>query len=105
MTYELKHIHGIPYYLDGTTLRTFELEGGLPSEHCIPIGTYHAESDTVEYFPEWERAIESRLDAFRTSLLSHPRNALRQSIIKPQKPRSSARAPRKSTRAKNPESL
>ena len=106
MTYELKHIRGIPYYLHGTTVHTFELQGGQPSEHCIPIGTYHPDTDRVEYFPDWRERVEPRLDAFRSGLVSHARDAVRDAVIKPHKPRKAPRNPRKpSARAKNPASL
>ena len=105
MNYELKHIHGIPYYLDGTTVRILELDNGKPSTHCIPIGTYDAASDSITYLPDWREHVQPRLDAFRTALTSQARHSLRESIVKPQKPRKAPRNPRKPSRAKNPESV
>jgi len=106
MNYELKHIRGIPYYLHGTTVKTLELQGGLPSEHCVDIGQYDADTDRIEYSANWRELVQPRLDAFRSGLVSHARDALRDAIIKPQKPRKAARNPRKPTsRAKNPPSL
>jgi hypothetical protein len=103
--YELKHIRGIPYYLHGTTIYTFELdeqERGKPSPQCVAIGTYHTESDSIAYYPDWRERVQSHLDAFRASLQSQERNTLRQHIIKPQKPRKTPRNPRKTTvRTKN----
>ena len=105
MNHELKHIHGIPYFLRGDTVYTFELQGGQPSEHCVELGRYDADTGRIDYFPDWNERVQSRLDAFRAALVSYPRDALRESIDKPQKPRKAARHPRKSTRAKNPESV
>ena len=106
MNYELKHIQGIPYFLEGTTVRTFELQGGLPSPDTIPIGTYDADAGRITYFDDWFDRIQSRLTAFRGALVSHPRDSLRQSIDKPQKQRKPARNPRKApSRAKNPASV
>ena len=105
MSYELKHIRGIPYFLRGTTVHTFQLQGGQPSPDCIPIGTYHADTGRIEYFPDWSERLQPHLDAFRASLVSCSRDALRDSIDKPQKQRKAVRNPRKSTsRTKNPAS-
>lgn len=106
MTYELKHIRGIPYYLHGTTVRTFELEGGQPSQHCIEIGTYDAATDSITYVDDWRERCEPRLAAFRSTLVSHARDALRDAVIKPQKSRKTTRTPRKpSNRTKNTPSV
>ena len=98
--YELKHIRGIPYYLDGTIIRTFELNAGKPSSECIAIGTYTADTDTIEYYPNWRELVQPRLNAFRTAIISQDRGTLRDSIIKPQKQRKATRTPRKSVAAK-----
>jgi len=106
MNYELKHIRGIPYYLDGINVRTLELRGGQPSEHCVIIGTYRADVDQIDYLPDWRERVQPRLDAFRSGLVSHARDALRDAVVKPQKPRKAARNPRKSSsRTKNPASV
>ncbi len=106
MNYELKHIQGMPYFLDGTTVRTFELQGGLPSPHSLPIGSYDADTGRITYYDDYLTLLQPRLDAFRGALVSHPRDTLRQSIDKPQKQRKPARNPRKaSSRAKNPASV
>jgi len=106
MNDELKHIRGIPYYLHGTTVKTFELRNGQPSEHCIEIGRYDADRDHIEYAVDWRERVQPRLDAFRQSLVSHARDALRDAVVKPQKPRKAARNPRKpSSRTKNPASV
>jgi len=106
MNYELKHIHGIPYFINGTTVHTLELHAGQPSEHCIPIGTYRADADEIDYYPDWRERVEPRLVAFRAGLVSHARDALRDAVVKPQKPRKAARNPRKpSSRTKNPPSV
>lgn len=105
MNYELKHIHGIPYYLDGTTIKTFELDKGKPGSNCIAIGTYDAASDSITYYTDWRERVKSNLDAFRSSLIVQERDKLRESIIKPQKPRKTTRTPRKTTtRAKGAKS-
>ena len=100
MTYELKPINGIPYYLQGNTLYTFELEGGQPSSECIAIGTYDG---TATYFPDWRERVQSRLGAFRERLTSQPRDTFRDALDKPQKQRKATRTPRKPVagRAKN----
>jgi len=94
MNYELKHIHGIPYFLAGTTVRILDLIGGRPSEQCIAIGTYIA--DTLQLSSDWEQLVQPHLDAFRASLTSQARDTLRERIVKPQKPRKATRTPRKS---------
>jgi hypothetical protein len=105
MSYELKHIRGIPYYLDGTTVRTFELDGGKPAATCVAIGTYDAAKDSITYFPDWVESVQPHLDAFRASLHPQERDKLRETIAKPQKQRKATRNPRKTTtRAKNPKS-
>ena len=40
MSYQLKQIGGIPYFVKDRIVHTFEIEDGRPSKHCIPIGTY-----------------------------------------------------------------
>jgi hypothetical protein len=103
-TYELKHIRGIPYYLDGTTIRIFELNNGKPSTNCIAIGTYDATSDSITYYTDWRERVKSNLDVFRSSLFAQERDKLRESIIKPQKQRKTTRTPRKTTRSKSTKS-
>ena len=102
MSYELKHIHGVPYYLDGTTIRTFELDAGKPAANCVAIGTYDATTDTITYFVDWRERVQSRLDAYRLDLQPQERDKLRETIVKPQKQRKTTRTPRKpSVRAKS----
>ena len=106
MNFELKQVKGIPHYVSGTTAYTFEVIGGVASEHCIPIGTYRADTDQIEYYADWRERVEPRLVAFRAGLVSHARDALRDAVVKPQKPRKAARNPRKpSSRTKNPPSV
>jgi hypothetical protein len=104
--FELKHLHGIPYYVQNSTLFTFELsreEPGKPSEHCIAIGSYDASSDSITYYADWRDRVQPHLDAFRRELQSVERNTIRQTVVKPQKSRKATRNPRKSsTRAKAP---
>ncbi len=104
MNFELKHIRGIPYYLDGTTVYTLELNDGKPADNCIAIGTYDATADAITYFPDWRTRVQQNLSSFRASLSAQERNKLRESIVKPQKPRKTTRTPRKTTRTKNTKS-
>jgi hypothetical protein len=102
--YELKHIRGIPYYLDGTTIRIFELDNGKPASNCIAIGTYNATSDSITYFTDWRERVKSNLDAFRGTISAQERDKLRESIVKPTKQRKTTRTPRKTTRSKSTKS-
>jgi hypothetical protein len=104
MNYELKHIRGIPYYLDGTTVKIFDLDKGKPSNNCTSIGTYNATDDSITYFTDWRERVKSNLDSFRSSIIVQERDKLRESIIKPQKQRKTARTPRKTTRSKTTKS-
>ena len=99
MTYELKQINGIPYYLHGTIMYTFELDAGKSSSTCVAIGTYNNES--ITYYDDWRQRVQSNLDHFRESIIIQERDKLRESIIKPQKPRKATRTPRKSTKSKS----
>ena len=103
---ELKHIRGIPYYLNGTIVNTFEISGGKPIvDRCIAIGTYDATSDSLVYYSDWRERVQSSMDAFRSGLAPKEREKLRQDFVKPQKPRKAARNPRKtSTRTKSTKS-
>lgn len=101
MTYELKHINGIPYYLNGTTVYTFEIDGGKSSSKCIAIGTYNDES--ITYYDDWRIRVQQSLDSFRSSITSKERDKLRESIIKPQKQRKTTHTPRKNIKSKNTE--
>lgn len=103
-TYELKHIRGIPYYLDGTTVKTFELEAGKPGANCVAIGTYDATTDSIAYYPNWRELVQERLAVFRAGLTAQERDKLRESIIKPTKQRKTARTPRKTGRTKSAKS-
>ncbi len=104
MNYELKHIRGIPYYLDGTTIRTLELNAGKPSDKCVAIGTYNAADDSITYFADWRERVKPNLELFRASLSAQERDKLRESIVKPTKQRKTTRTSRKSTRSKSSES-
>jgi hypothetical protein len=105
MSYELKHIRGIPYYLDGNIVRIFELDGGKPAADCVAIGTYDATKDSITYHLDWIQSVQSHLDAFRASINPQERDKLRETIAKPQKQRKTTRNPRKtSSRTKSPKS-
>ena len=103
-TYELKHVRGIPYYLDGTIVKTFELDAGKPGAHCTEIGTYDATTDSITYHADWRERVQERLTAFRIGLTAQERDKLRESIIKPTKQRKTVRTPRKTGRAKSTKS-
>ena len=103
-TYELKHIRGIPYYLDGTIVKTFELESGKPGANCVAIGTYDATNDSIAYYPNWRELVQERLAVFRGGLTAQERDKLRESIIKPTKQRKTVRTPRKTGRTKSAKS-
>lgn len=104
MNYELKHIRGIPYYLDGTTVKIFDLDAGKPSNNCTAIGTYNATTDSITYFTDWRERVKSNLDSFRAGISAQERDKLRESIIKPTKQRKTTRTPRKTTRSKTTKS-
>ena len=97
---ELKHVRGIPYYLQNTTVYTFDLVQGRPSDKCIPIGTYDEKTDTIEYAADWKGRVEDQLGVFRQSIISQDRKTLRESMTKPQKPKKATRTPRKNGDAK-----
>ena len=97
MNYELKQIRGIPYYLDGITVHTFELSGGKPAANTIAIGTYDAATDSITYFADWRERVATNLNLFRASLAPTERDKLRDNIIKPQKQRKTTRNPRKTS--------
>ena len=87
----VKHVRTIPYWLEGSTLSTFELHEGGPSAERIPIGTYQPESDSIEFFPDWRERCQSRLDAYRASLIGQDRGPNRSVLLRPAKSRVSAR--------------
>jgi len=94
--FELKHIRGIPYYLNGSIVNTFEISGGKPvTDKCIAIGTYDATTNNITYYDDWRERIQPNLDAFRAALTAKEREKLRQDFVKPQKPRKTTRNPRK----------
>ena len=97
--FEIKHIHGIPYYVRESTVYTFELDGGKPSPNSIAIGTYSstAAGDSIAYYPDWRDRVAGNLQQFRQSLFTQERDKLRESIIKPTKQRKATRNPRKSS--------
>lgn len=104
--FELKHLRGIPYYVQNGILYAFELsrdEPGKPSRDSIPIGTY-AGDDTFAYAPDWRERVQSRLDAYRATLRPLERGHIRQDLVKPQKSRKASRHSRKTSRAKAPPS-
>ena len=101
MTYQLKHIRGVPYFLKGEIIYTFELDNGLPSEQCVAIGTYDEASDFITYYEDWFERVEPHLEVFRSRVQVIERNKLRETVDKPQKQRKAASNQRKTTRAKN----
>ena len=101
MSFEVKHIRGIPYFLNGTTIHTLELHEGKPSDKCTAIGTYHAESNSITYFPDWKERVAPHLASFHAAITVQDRDKLRESIVKPQKQRKSTRNPRKASKPKS----
>ena len=99
VNFEIKHIHGIPYYVNESTVYTFELDGGKPSARSIPIGSYSstATGDSITYYPDWRERVAGNLQQFRQSLFTQERDKLRESIVKPAKQRKATRNPRKSS--------
>jgi len=100
MTYQLKHIRGVPYFLKGGIIYTFELDNGLPSEQCVAIGIYDEASDSITYYEDWFERVESHIETFRNRIQVIERSKLRETVDKPQKPRKTASNQRKTTRAK-----
>jgi hypothetical protein len=98
-TYEYKTIRGVPYYINGGEAYTFDNN----TTH-ISIGTYDAATESITYHPDWEQRVSEQLAQWRVSLNPQQRDKLRENIVKPTKQRKTPRAPRKSTRAKNPKS-
>jgi len=103
MVYELKHIHGIPYYIHEGRVHTFELRNGLPGDHCLAIGTYDAAAVQIEFDADYMERLEPRLAAYRAAVTVKVRDGAAPHE-KPQKQRVSRRTtPRTRTRAANPE--
>lgn len=101
--FELKHIRGIPYYVQNTVLYAFELsrdEPGKPSRDCIVLGTYDTATGSIAYAEDWRERVQPRIDAFRAQLVPVERGNLRQDAVKPQKSRKASRHSRKTGRAK-----
>lgn len=98
LPFELKHIRGIPYYVQNSNVFLFKLsrtEPGKPSSDTIAIGTYDTSTDSIAYFANWKEHVEPHLNAFREELEPVERNTIRQTLVKPQKSRKPARNPRK----------
>ncbi len=87
----VKHVRTIPYWLEGTTLSTFELTEGAPSAERIPLGTYQPDTDSIVFFDDWRERCQSRLDAYRASLVGQDRGPNRSILLRPAKSRGSAR--------------
>jgi len=104
MTFHLKHIKGVPYFLKENRIYTFELEDGQPSKQCIAIGTYH-DNDSITYDDGWLEQISGHLEAFRRSIEIIERDKLRETVHKPQKQRKSAANKSKASRAKSAASV
>ena len=102
MSYELKHIRGIPYYLDGTIVRIFELgPDGRPTTTCVDIGTYDAATDTITYYADWKVRVRPNLESFRTGLVIGERDRLRETVVRPSRAKKAPRTPRKQRATKN----
>lgn len=100
---QLKQIRGIPYYVEGTDVYSFQVHGGKPSPDSILLGTYDAEHDCVLLRDDWAVTAQPSLDAYRDRIVPLRRDSFRQGIDKPEKHRASKRAARPSaSRAKAP---
>jgi hypothetical protein len=104
MSYQLKQIGGIPYFVKDKIVHTFELEDGRPSKHCIPIGTYDEATDSIQYDDGWSERIQDRLSAYRDGVTVIERATFRESVTKYQKQSKSAGNKPKSVRAKGAKS-
>lgn len=104
MSYQLKQIGGIPYFVKDSRVYTFEIENGRPSKHCIAIGTYDDATDTIAYDDGWTERIQPRLDAYRSGITVIERATFRENIDKYQKQSKSAGNKPKSTRTKSTKS-
>ena len=104
MSYQLKQIGGIPYFVKDKIVHTFEIEDGRPSKHCIPIGTYDEATDTIRYDDGWSERIQHRLAAYRDGITVIERATFRESVTKYQKQSKSAGNQPKSARAKSTKS-
>jgi len=101
MTYQLKHINGVPYFLKENRIYTFELEHGQPSTHCVAIGSYEEGTNSITYDADWIERIQPHLEAFRKGVVVIERDKLRETVEKPQKQRKPAADKPKSVRAKS----
>jgi len=97
----VKHVRTIPYWLEGTTLSTFELTEGGPSAERIPIGIYQPDTDSIVFFDNWREQCQSHLDAYRASLVGQDRGPHRSVLLRPKVSRGSARASRSGNVSKN----
>jgi len=104
MSYQLKQIGGIPYFVKDNRVYTFEIEHGRPSKHCIAIGTYHDATDTITYDDGWTDRVQHRLDAYRSGITVIERATFRENIDKYQKQSKSAGNKPKSARTKSTKS-
>lgn len=95
---QLKQIRGIPYYLEGTDVYSFHVQGGKPSPDSILLGSYDAEHDCVHFRENWKSLAQPDLDAYRARVVALRRDSFRQGIDKPEKQRIGKRTPRPSTR-------
>ena len=101
MTYQLKQIKGVPYFLKEGIIYTFELDHGLPSKQCVAIGSYQEASDSITFYEDWFQRIQPGLEAFRSNVEVIERDKLRQSANKPQKQRKTPPTQRKPAKAKS----
>ena len=101
---EIKHVRTIPYWLEGTTLSTFELHDGAPSAERIPIGTYQPDTDSVVFVDDWRERCQSRLDAYRASLVGQDRGPHRSVLLRPKVTRNSSRNSKSARASKSPPS-
>ena len=104
MSYQLKQIGGIPYFVKDSKVYTFELEDGRPSKQCIAIGSYDEATNSITYDDGWFERIQPHLAAYRSGITVVERSTFRESVTKYQKPSKSAGNKPKSVRAKSAKS-
>ena len=101
MSYQLKQIGGIPYFVKDGKVYTFELEDGRPSKQCIAIGSYNEAANSITYDDGWFERIQPNLIKYRSGITVVERAVFRESVAKYQKPSKSTGNKPKSARAKS----
>ena len=93
MNYERSIIHGIPFFVRGTELYAWIGTDGLgdagknvheatsapagDATRMLRIGTYNAETNSIEFIADWRTSAESKLGTWRDAQKSRSRAQLR----------------------------